>query len=59
MKDIQAASESIEGLGQALFMGKELKVGQGQPESKQEVHWLKDEDSWQMIIGQEISPGLL
>lgn len=59
MKDIQAALESIEGLGQAVLMGKELNVGQGQPERKQDVHWLKDEDSWQMILGQEKSLSLL
>lgn len=34
----QATGESIEGLGQAMFMGKECKVGGARPESKQSVH---------------------
>ena len=35
MNAVQATSESAEGLGQAVFMGKEFSDGEVQPESKQ------------------------
>lgn len=39
----QATGQSIEGLGQAVYMGKEHKEREIQPESKKQFYWLEDE----------------
>ena len=38
----QAAGESTEDLGQAVFVGRVCKEGEVHPESEPEVHWLED-----------------
>lgn len=42
MSAVPALGECIEGLGWAVFMSKEYKEEEVQPESKQQVHSLKD-----------------
>lgn len=37
----QNTGESIEGLGWSIFMGKECKKGEVQPESQQHICWLE------------------
>lgn len=59
MKFMKDTAKSIDGLGRAVFLGNELNVGEVQPESKQEVHWLKDGEGFLVGVHWRLSLSLL
>lgn len=57
MRETHAAAaigKHVEGLEWPIFRGKRCKDGDVQPESKQQVHWLVEQDWWRPFIGQKI-----
>lgn len=48
--------EALKRFGWVVFMRRERKEGEVQPEPKRYVHWLvRERSSWRMFIGQEMS----